>query len=393
MYGKYFEFHTPTKIACGENALANLHFELEKMNALNPIIITDKGVVAAGLLKKVEASLFNTKIKIAYVYDNTPSDSDIEVVNQIGKLFRSNRADSIIAIGGGSPIDTAKGVNILISENVSDIEPLSGVEMLTKPQLPLIIIPTTAGTGSEATQVAVISNNKTNCKYLFNSTLVTPRLAVLDPEMTMTLPPKLTAATGMDALTHAVEAYTCLQKNPISDVYAIASIKLIFANILTAINEPKNKTARTNMALASLLGGIAFSNSMVGAVHSIGHSIGSIAHVHHGVAMSILLPHVMKFNLKKADCFYSELLQYVREPEVVSKIGLKDRASEFIFAIESLQKEMNAINTLPIKFSEINLDKSLFEKIANLSMNDGSLTTNPINLNVQDVINILNASY
>jgi alcohol dehydrogenase len=174
----------------------------------------------------------------------------------------------IVAVGGGSVMDTAKGVNIVVSENADDLMQFSGAGNLTRPLKPLVAIPTTAGTGSEVTLVAVIADPARNLKMPFTSYFLMPDIAVLDPRMTLTLPPAITAATAMDALTHAIEAYTCLAKNPLSDAHAQLAIELIGQNLLKVINVPENANGRLALAVAATLAGVAFSNAMVGMVHT-----------------------------------------------------------------------------------------------------------------------------
>ena len=204
-------------------------------------------------------------------------------MNTIAGIYRKTGCDSIIAVGGGSAIDTAKGVNIVITENSEDLMKFMGAEMLKKTMKPFIVVPTTSGTGSECTLVAVISNPAKNVKMAFTSYKLLPNVAVLDPRMTLTCPPKITAATGMDALTHAMEGFYCNQKNPMSDAYAGAAIELVRDNLVEAVKNGKNENARLAMANAACMAGTAFSNSMVGMVHGLGHAAGAVCHIPHGL--------------------------------------------------------------------------------------------------------------
>lgn len=234
----YYEFCNRVKIVSGHQALEKLPEMLNSLKSSRPIIITDKGVMGAGLIEPVKKSL-GTQIKTGAFYDSVPADSDVAVVNEIAKLYRSSKCDSIIAVGGGSVLDTAKGVNILVSENSDNLMEFTGAGALKRPLKPLIAIPTTSGTGSEMTLVAVIADHARDVKMLFPSVFLLPNMAILDSRMTKTLPPFLTAPTAMDAMTHAVEAYTCLAKNPLSDVTAIVAIQLISQNLLTSIKKPE----------------------------------------------------------------------------------------------------------------------------------------------------------
>jgi alcohol dehydrogenase len=393
MLPEYYEFINTVKINAGTEALETIPYELSLMQANRPIIITDKGIVNAGLLKIVLDSFADSELVVGVVFDQTPSDSSLDVVNAVARMYKENKCDSIIALGGGSVIDTAKGVNIIISEDTDDIRKFQGVDRLTKPQKPFVVIPTTSGTGSEVTLVAVISDIENNVKLPFTSNLLLPKLAVLDPRMTISLPPKITAATGIDALTHSIEAYTCLQKNPLSDAYALASINLIRENLVEAVKNGKNKQARFAMANASLMAGIAFSNSMVGAVHAIGHACGAIAHIHHGLAMSILLPYVMQYNFDSVKEYYSELLLALAGEDVYVATPSEKRAEKSIETIFDLRKQMKSICSMPETLSEAGVREEDLDQIAKTAINDGAMSPNPKDLNLDDVIKILKKAF
>jgi len=294
----YYEFCNKVKCLSGHNALDKLPDILASVNSKKPMIITDKGVMGAKLIPPVEKAL--GKIKHGGIFDDVPADSDVKTVQEIAAKYKSSKCDSIIAVGGGSVLDTAKGVNILVSENSNNLMDFVGFGALKRKLKPLIAVPTTSGTGSELTLVAVIADHQRDVKMLFPSLFLLPDFAILDSRMTKTLPPAITAATAMDALTHACEAYTCLAKNPLSDTTALMAIKLISENIMRAIKKPDDMEARLALATGSALAGMSFSNSMVGMVHAIGHSIGAICHVPHGVCMSILLPYGLEYNLHKS---------------------------------------------------------------------------------------------
>ncbi len=387
---KYFEFYNPVKIIAGFKALPNLSFELSLMESKKPLIITDKGVKKAGLLEKVLMSFADTSLT-PIIIDDTPSDSSVKVVNEIGKLYKRENCDSIVAVGGGSVIDTAKGVNIVVSLNIESLKEVEGAEIINKKLRPLIVIPTTSGTGSEVTYVAVISDPENNVKLAFTSYYILPDVAIIDPEMTLTLPPELTATTSMDALTHAIEAYTSLQKNPISDSYSITSIKLINEYLIKTIKNGKSKDNRFNLALASLLAGISFSNSMVGIIHSISHALGGISHLPHGLANTIILPYGMEFNFDKCLNLYSELSLFfnVFAPEKTRE----ENAKAFISKIFYLQKTLGELTGIPIKLSEAGVKKEDFDKIAEKAILDGSSVFNCKEFDREDVKVILEKAF
>jgi len=389
----YYEFFNTVKINSGEDALGTISYELVRRNAFRPLLITDKGIAQSGILKTVTDSFVGTDTNVSAIYDDTPIDSSIKAVNEIADLYRKKNCDSIIALGGGSVIDTAKGVNIIISEGTTDIAEFMGVNRLRKQQKPFIVIPTTSGTGSEVTQVAVISDPEKNIKMPFTSPLLLPSVAILDPRSTLTLPPKLTAATGMDALTHAIEAFSCLQKNPLSDAYALAAIKLISNNLLNVVKNGKDTNGRLALANASLMAGIAFSNSMVGAVHAISHACGGIAHVPHGVANSILLPYVMKFNLDFTRNTYSELLLSLAGEEVFVKTPTDERAKKSIETVLLLTHALNKACGLPLKLKDAGVNYDQLQKIAEAALVDGAMIVNPKELQFDDVYTILNSAF
>ena len=315
MLPSYYEFQNSTKILSGKNALENITYELKGLGASRPILLSDKVLEKIGSLQNVIDAMASTGMEPAEVYTDIPSDSSVAVVNKIGEKYKEAGCDSIIAVGGGSVIDTAKGVEMLISQDVRDLLELQGCESMTRGNhVPFIAVPTTSGTGSEMTLVAVIKNIEKSVKMEFISNYLLPDAAVLDPRMTATLPPKTTASTGFDALCHAIEAYSCNQKNPLSDAYATAAIKLVVENLEDAVRDGKNTKARLAMANASTMAGAAFSNSMVGMVHAIGHALGGVCRVPHGDAMTILLPFFILYNYKKLGDTYGELLLSLEVP-------------------------------------------------------------------------------
>ena len=393
MFPSYYEFYNPVKILSGEKALENIAHELDQANAHQPLIITDQGVEKAGLLKTVKKAFDSSNTVIGAIFDEVPPDSSHKLVNSISQLYHQKQCDSIIAVGGGSVIDTAKGVNILVSEDSDNLMNFAGADMLKNPLKPFFVIPTTAGTGSEVTMVAVIYNEERNVKMSFTSHRLYPNAAVIDPRMTMTMPPHITASTAMDALAHAIEAYTCLQKNPLSDAYATTSIRLIFENLLQTVKNGKDKTARLKMANAATMAGIAFSNSMVGMVHSLGHATGSIAHVPHGITMSIFLPHVLEYNMATVGEMIGELLLFAGGEEEYAKTPTEQRATRTIEIIKNLQSDLQEACSLPTTLKEAGVEKDQLGLIAKTAINDPSITFNPEEMEYNDALKILEKAY
>ena len=393
MVPSYYEFGNPVRIVSGHKAVDNIPYELKRLGAQRPLVITDKGVTYAGLLAYVEDAIADSDATIGAIYDTTPPDSPVTVVQEVADIYRANSCDALIAIGGGSSIDTAKGVNILITEESDDLSQFAGAEILEKPLKPFLVIPTTAGTGSEVTFVAVISDAEKNLKMAFTSQYLLPDVAVLDPRMTMTLPPKLTAATAMDAMTHAIESYIGLQKNPMSDAYAVAAIKLISDNLVEAVKKGKNKKVRLALANAATMAGIAFSNSMVGMVHSLGHAIGAICHIPHGEAMSILLPYGLEYNLLKAGDLIGELLLPLGGAEIYATTPKPERAGRSIDIIRQLRTDLHQQSGLPLTLKEAGVLRNKLEQVAETAMDDGALTFNPEAVDQTDALAVLKRAY
>ena len=268
----YYEFCCRVNMVAGHDALEKIPDLLFAMNAKNPMILTDKGVRTAGLVDIVIGAMGN-KLAIRTIEDGVPPDSDLKVVNHLAIVCREKGCDAIIAVGGGSVLDTAKGINILVSEKAEDLMEFTGAGALKRKLNPLIAVPTTAGTGSEVTMAAVITDPVNNRKMIFGSYFLLPDAAIIDSRMTLTLPPHITAATAMDAMAHAVEAWVMLAKNPLSDAHAFEAIRLICSHLFQVIQNPADKEGRLALATAATMAGISFSNSTVGMVHALGHSV------------------------------------------------------------------------------------------------------------------------
>lgn len=393
MVPSYYEFYNPVKIASGFRALENLPVELDTLGARRPMIVTDQGIVKAGLLKHVVDAFSESDITIGAVFDEVRPDSSIKIVNQAAGIYRGHHCDSLVAVGGGSTIDTAKGINLVISEKTDDIMKFMGADVLRKPTGPLIAVPTTSGTGSETTLVAVIADTDRNVKMLFSSQYLLPDVAVLDPRMTLTLPPIITAATGMDALCHAVEAYICVQKNPMSDAYAWEAIRLISLNLVDVVRSGQDEARRLALANASCMAGIAFSNSMVGMVHSLGHAAGSVCHVPHGVAVNIFLPYVLEYNLTGAAAEIGELLLPLAGAEVYARTPQVERARKMISEVRRMQNTLHGLCGLPLTLQEAKVSQDKLEAIAQAAIDDASSIMNPVGFGREDALAVLRAAW
>ena len=392
-----FEFFCPTKIVCGAHALDKLPGELESRGVAHPLVMTDAGLVKLGVAAKLTDVL--DAAGVAYeVFDQVPPDSSMDVVNEVARLYTERGCDGFVAIGGGSVIDTTKGAAASLACEGVDFATLQGSEILKADLPPLIAVPTTAGTGSEVTLVAVVADTHKHAKLSFTSYKLVPHAAILDPALTSSLPPKLTATTGMDALTHAVEAYTSIQKNPVSDAFAVKAIELIAENLPVACREGANVDARTSLALGSLLAGAAFSNAMVGIVHALGHSLGGLCHIPHGQAMMMLLPHCVRYNLDRGihAGLYGELLGHLA-PARAAALGPdastaeRDKAFfEHLFELNDLYHDQYGV---PLALSELGVTREDLPAVAKQARYDGAALYNETEITLEDALEILEATY
>ena len=390
----YYEFFCPVKIIAGHAALEHIPFELATLGAKRVMLITDRGVRSNQLLSPIEAAFETTDTKIACIFDEVPPDSSLETVRKAAQLYREQQCDAIIAVGGGSVIDTSKATNILVSEGGDDLLKYSGAHNLPKALKPFFVIPTTSGTGSEVTMVAVVSDLEKNVKLAFASYYLMPHAAILDPRMTQTLPMHLTAMTAMDAMTHAIEAYTCMAANPISDAYATAAIQKITQNLFTVLDQPEHAQGRLELAQASTMAGIAFSNSMVGLVHSLGHALGAVAHLPHGLCMNLFLPYVLQYNKEKNGHKIAELLLPLAGPDIYAQTPAHLRADKAISTILTIRDRIYTLTKLPRNLRETSkVLQSQFDEIANKALNDGSIIYNPKEANLDDLKEILNKAW
>lgn len=390
----YYEFFCPVKVIAGHAALEHIPYELASLGVKRPMIITDKGVRTNNLLAPLEAAFESTDIEIGFVFDDVPPDSSLETVRAVAQAYRTNNCDAIIAVGGGSVIDTAKATNILVTEGGDDLTKYSGAHNLPRPLKPFFVIPTTSGTGSEVTMVAVVSDNQKHVKLAFASNYLMPNAAILDPRMTQTLPPHLTAMTAMDAMTHAVEAYTCMAANPISDAYATAAIKKVSNSLFTVLDNPTDAQGRLELAQASTMAGIAFSNSMVGIVHSLGHALGSIAHLPHGLCMNLFLPYVLEYNKDVNGDKIAELLLPLAGPDIYAQTPANQRADKVIATLNTMRDRLYALTKLPRTLSETGkISKEQLDEVAEKALNDGSIIYNPKEATFKDLKSILEKAW
>ncbi|AEG14239.1 Alcohol dehydrogenase [Desulfofundulus kuznetsovii DSM 6115] len=377
-----FTFQLKTTVCFGANVVSGIVDWCRNYNAKRVLIVTDQGVRKAGILEKVEKILSDAGIENV-VFDDVEPDPGLETIHRCASCFRENKCDLILAVGGGSPIDTAKGARVIV-ENGGHIRDYAGVNKVPRaPVTPLIAIPTTSGTGSEVTTFAVLSDWENRMKITISSPFLAPEVAVVDPLLTMTAPPSVTAASGIDALSHAIETYVSLKAQPPAEALALKAIELIGESLRTAVADGSDKEARTRMSLGSLLAGMAFNNSLLGLTHSIGAALSGHAHVSHGMAIGLLLPYVMEFNAMARMEKFSKIA--VALGEDVKGLSLREAALRSVKAVRELVEDIS----LPRRLGDVGVTGDMIEGMAKDAMGHGMLKFNPRAVTEKDIIAIL----
>ncbi|MEH7121273.1 iron-containing alcohol dehydrogenase [Neobacillus vireti] len=330
----------------GENSIRKLARLIKDQGVENVLIVTDQGIVSVGLMEEFLEDLQSEKIN-SVIYDKTVPNPTIENIEEALQMYSDNNCQGIVAFGGGSPMDCAKGVGARVAKPQKNVPQMKGMLKIVKKLPPLFAIPTTAGTGSEATLAAVVSNSKTHEKYAIMDTSLIPHFAVLDPLLTVKLPPHITATTGIDALTHAVEAYIGRSNTKNTAQYSIDAVKLIFNNLDEAYSNGTNLAARSNMQKAAYLAGMAFTRAYVGYVHAIAHTLGGFYSVPHGLANAIILPYVLEYYGDSVHKPLAELAEGVGIADPENSVA--HNAEKFIAAIKNLNERLG----IPKKVSGI----------------------------------------
>ena len=422
MLPDYFEFSLPTRVIYGIGVIHQLNDAVAHYGPRRALLVTDAILVQAGLAERVRAGFQSTAIEIVATFDQVPPNSTIKTVEDCAALGREHGCDLIVGLGGGSVLDTAKVANILMVKGGRVQEHMGAYLLGAAKLLPLFLIPTTAGTGSEVTKVAVIADPDHDVKLPFAENQFLPDLAILDPELTRTLPPKLTAMTGMDALTHAIEAYVDKEWSPASDGLALQAIRLIRDYLLLACAQPENLPARGAMLVASCLAGIAFSHSMVGMTHGVSHALGGVYHIPHGLANALVLPEVMDYNLESRLDRYADIAEAlgVAFPRPGAALGNLLRYGGLGFAaplakpltgldrwfrrkaakagvayVRTLNRQLAHLTGMPLNLREAGVKDGLakLEQVADTAMTDGSMLYNPREPEREAVARIVRALY
>ncbi|MBS3757181.1 MAG: iron-containing alcohol dehydrogenase [Desulfobacterales bacterium] len=391
MLPDFFEFYSPTKVVYEDGVASDLKPELDIIGIQKYFVISDHIINDLGLIQKVADGLEDAGCEVVGKYLDVAQDARLNDVQTCAEAVKSSGAEGIISIGGGSVIDTAKAVNILFSVGGDLVEDYSGAHTLTRPLSPHVVIPTTAGTGSEVTFVAVIYDEENKEKLAFPDKYLMPNLAVLDPEMTVSLPPKMTAATGMDALTHAIEAYVGIQAAPFSDAFALGAIELIMKNLVTATENGEDIEARGAMLIAATMAGIAFTHSMCGCVHGMAHATGGLYRVPHGVANAIFLPFGMEYNFEEITEKLARLAPVMGED--VSGGSEEEAAGKAIEAVRKLTANLNKLGALPLKLSEVGVPEDGLADIAEGALNDGTSFYNPREVDPDELLPFIQRAY
>lgn len=381
-----FNFYPlPTDIHFGFGLVGTVAERVEDLEARRVFIVTDPGVKAAGLLDRLLGGLQPMAADIA-VFDAVTPDSGSALIEQAVSLGREHRADVVVGLGGGSALDTAKAVAALIT-NGGDLLDYVGLHKLKHRPLPTIAVPTTAGTGSEVSLWSVFTNDATRDKVAIGSLLLYPTVAVCDPELTLDLPPGLTAATGMDALAHAIECYTNNACQPISGTLALEAIRLLGEHLRTAVLNGRQRTARHAVMLASTLAGMAMNPTRLGLAHALAMPLGSgTLKIPHGVAVAVTLPHVMAFNALAAPERFATVARALGEPvSALSTAAASQAAAE---AVRRLGQDVG----IPAGLAPFGLDEHAVPGVVAVAMTSGNVAVNPRRTTAPELEAILRAA-
>ena len=385
-----FTFNTTSGIRFGSGMSVSSSQEICKILGSNILFITDKDLMSLKLTEPTlnELKKFSSKVEI---FEDVEADPSLKTLLNSIEIGKKMKATGVIGFGGGSSMDVAKLTSLILGSD-ENIEEVWGVSNAKGPRLPLVLVPTTAGTGSEVTPISIITVGEEEKKGV-SSPIILPDVAILDPDLTIGLPAHTTAATGIDAMVHAIEGYASANKNnnPISKMLSVEALKLLGGSIEKAVFDGSNIEARGNMLIGAMLAGKSFANSPVAAVHALAYPIGGTFHVSHGLSNSLVLPYVLRFNSadNKATKDYAELAPYVF-PDINTNQGSQAVCSEFIDRMESLSKKLG----LPQKLREVNIPKEACIKMAKDAMKQTRLlVNNPREVTEKDALNIYESAW
>jgi len=367
---KILEFQTKTRLVMGAGSSAQTGEELKAMGAKKVLIVTDKGIVNAGLLDQIMPSVKEAGIE-AVVFDGVVPNPRINTVDGCIAMYRGEGCDSFLTVGGGSSMDTAKTAGVLAT-NPGGVLEYEGPNLVKNDMPPMIAIPTTYGTGAEVSPGAIITNEHKKYKMgIGDDWHMSPAIAILDPMLLLNLPPQIAASTGMDALTHAVEAYVAAWAQPFSDAWNLQAIRMIAENLPPAVATNTDIEATANMLYASTMTGLAFSTAGLGFVHSMTHVLGGMLDMPHGVANALVLPYVMDYNLLACPKKFADIARAMGEN--VDGLPLLDAAEKSVEAVRKLSKRLGIPQTL----SEVGVDPAKIDEMAEWAFKDGNTECNP----------------
>ena len=393
MNKKILNYFLPPRIEFGEGAIANLANHVKTFGGKKPLIVSDAGISKVGILSQAVAPLEDANLPYVTYVDIEPNPTDVSITQGV-EVYQKEKCDGVIAVGGGSVMDAAKAIRLLTT-HAPPLEPYyvdsDGANKIRDDMPPLICVPTTSGTGSEVSQGAVITDTSLRTTDRWRKRAIITRfnmanLALLDPVLTVKMPPTLTAATGMDAITHGIEAYVATKHHPIAEGVALQALKILGKNIRTAYHNGENIVARGEMLLASCMAAFSFQKGL-GAVHSIAHQLSTDAPIPHGVANAILLPHVMEFNLPHVIEKYAD----VADALGVNLKGMS-KGEAACAAIDEI-RELNAELNMPTGLGEAGLDREKMPKLAADAMLDHCYKLNPRQCTEQDMLHLLEAAF
>ncbi len=383
-------FYNPTRIVLGEGVAAQIGPHAAAAGARRVMIVSDPGVVRAGVTQPVVDSITDAGLEVE-VYDAVEPDPRIEVVERALAAYRQHDCDLLVAVGGGSSMDTAKACAILAT-NPGRLRDYEGWEKFANPPAPLFAAPTTVGTASEVTPFLVITDPEARFKFTIGSPLAAPRIAFLDPLLVLGLPGNVVAATGMDALTHAIESYTSLLANPLSEGLALQAIRLIAANLRAAVANSRNLAAMTAMLYGANIAGLAFSNTRLGNVHAMAHPLGAFWHIPHGVANALLLPHVMEFNALACPIKMIEIAQAMGEPITSMSLAGTTEHEAALRAAAAVRRLESDIG-IPARLRDLGVDKASIPEMANDAMKSANIAINPRKTTINEIIELFERAY
>lgn len=378
-------YFLPTRNLFGEDSVQEAGTLMQSLGGKKALIVTDSFLAASGMAASIQDILQKAGVHSVVFGGAEPNPKDTNVVSGL-EVFQKENCDSIISLGGGSSHDCAKAIG-LVASNGGDIRDYEGVDKSTQPMCPMIAINTTAGTASEITRFCIITDTSRHVKMAIVDWRVTPQIAINDPKLMVGMPPSLTAATGMDALTHAIEAYVSTDANPLTDAAALMAITMITQYLPKAVANGTYMKARDKMAYGQYLAGIAFNNASLGYVHAMAHQLGGFYNLPHGVCNAILLPHVEEFNLIGNANRFRDIAKAMGEN--IDGLSTMDAARKAIAAIRQISEQVG----IPKNLRELGVKEEDFGIMAENAMKDVCQLTNPRKATKEQVIGIFKAAY